>query len=356
MSWAYFHAGVSAGLSVSREAKEIDTSWIVFNKPSDPPHSNRHAGFLLGLGLNGHLRSIPKHHAFRYLTPKHTMIAIGLLLGLSASYIGTMDTIITKLLSVHATRLLPPGSAELNLSPLTQTAAIMGIGLLYAQTQHRRMSEIMLSEIEDTQVGEPGITENNVRDEGYRLAAGFSLGLINLAAGRDLRGLHDMHLVERLLKLAVEGKEVAKAHVLDKTTAGATIALALIYMKTNEESLARKVDVPDTIHLFDYVRPDILLLRTVAKHLIMWDSIRGSFGWVKENLKDFFKDRYMLDETLPGGSDDMPLYNIIAGLCLSMALRFAGSNDEGVKSVLVHYLDQFMGLCDVPGKFPHRLR
>jgi anaphase-promoting complex subunit 1 len=144
-SWAYFHAGVSAGVSISREAKEIDTSWIVFNKPQEL--TNRHAGFLLGLGLNGHLRNIAKWHAYNYLTPKHTMVSIGLLLGISASFLGTMDATITRLLSVHVTRLLPPGSADLNITPLTQTAGVMGIGLLYANTQHRRMSEVMLSEI-----------------------------------------------------------------------------------------------------------------------------------------------------------------------------------------------------------------
>ena len=126
--WAFFHNGVSSGLMISRKAKGIDTSWILYNKPLEL--TNRHAGFLFALGLNGHLRSLAKWVAFKYLTPKHTMTSIGLLLGLSASYVGTMDTLITRLLSVHVTRLLPPGAAELNLSSMTQTAGIMGIGLL----------------------------------------------------------------------------------------------------------------------------------------------------------------------------------------------------------------------------------
>jgi anaphase-promoting complex subunit 1 len=107
--WAFFHSGVSAGLSISRNAKGIDTSWILYNKP--PELTNRHAGFLLALGLNGHLKSIAKWVAFKYLTPKHTMTSIGLLLGLAASYLGTMDSLITRLLSVHVTRMLPPGAA-----------------------------------------------------------------------------------------------------------------------------------------------------------------------------------------------------------------------------------------------------
>jgi anaphase-promoting complex subunit 1 len=355
ISWAFFHAGVAAGLNISRDAVHIDSSWVVFNKPKDVP-SYRHAGFLLGLGLNGHLKTIVKWHAFKYLTPKHTMTSIGLLLGLAASFIGTMNTMVTKLLSVHVTRLLPPGSAELNLSALTQAAGVMGIGLLYCGTQHRRMSEVMLSEIEYIEPQDSCVPTDTLRNEGYRLAAGFSLGFICLGRGQDLKGLGDLHIVERLLALAVDSKEVALAHVLDKTTAGATVAIALMYLKTNDVSLAKKIDIPDTQHLFDYIRPDILLLRTVAKHLILWDSIEGSFEWVKENMKGFIRERYLLTETKELESEDMPLFNVVAGLCFSIALKYAGSGDEEVRDLLLHYLDQFMRLCSLPGKPSHRCR
>ncbi|KAF4981780.1 hypothetical protein F66182_17143, partial [Fusarium sp. NRRL 66182] len=201
------------------------------------------------------------------------MTSIGLLLGLSVSYLGTMDTLITRLLSVHVTRMLPQGAAELNLSPLTQTAGVMGIGLLYCDSQHRRMSEVLLSEIENVEQEEVGISQETLRDEGYRLAAGFALGFINLGKGKDLRGLRDMQVVERLLALAIGTKNVELVHILDRATAGATVALAIIFMKTNDEMLARKIDIPDTTVQYDYVRPDIFLLRTLARHLIMWDSI-----------------------------------------------------------------------------------
>src|SRR6201999_913800 len=78
--WAFFHNGVSTGLAISKASKGIDTSWILFNKPQDL--TNRHAGFLLALGLNGHLRTLAKWVAFKYLTPKHTMTSVRLLLGL----------------------------------------------------------------------------------------------------------------------------------------------------------------------------------------------------------------------------------------------------------------------------------
>ncbi|KAM3086397.1 Anaphase-promoting complex subunit 1 [Clarireedia jacksonii] len=341
--WAFFHAGVSAGLSISRDAKGIDTSWILYNKPVQDL-SNRHAGFLLALGLNGHLKSVAKWVAFRYLTPKHTMTSIGLLLGLAASYMGTMDSLITRLLSVHVTRMLPPGAAELNLSPLTQTTGIMGIGLLYCNTQHRRMSEIMLSEIEHI---DQEIDEEPLRNEGYRLAAGFALGYINLGKGSDLKGLHDMRLTERLISLAAGSKKVDLVHILDKATTAAVVAIALIYMKSENQVLARKVDIPDSILQFDYVRPDIFLLRTLARHLIMWREIEPSFRWIRKSLPTAYKKRSRMHGIKSLTSADLPFYDIVTGLCFSIALRFAGSASTIARDILLHYLDQFMRICRI---------
>ncbi|GAB1196058.1 hypothetical protein APSETT444_005324 [Aspergillus pseudonomiae] len=344
--WAFFHNGVSTGLAISKNSKGIDTSWILFNKPQEL--TNRHAGFLLALGLNGHLKSLAKWVAFKYLTPKHTMTSIGLLLGLSASYLGTMDTLITRLLSVHVTRMLPLGAAELNLSPLTQTAGIMGIGLLYCGSQHRRMSEVMLSEIENVDQEESSPGREDLRDEGYRLAAGFALGFINLAKGKDLRGMRDMHIVERLLAVAVGTKNVDLAHVLDRATAGATIALAIIFMKTNDETLAQKINIPDTTVRYDYVRPDLFLLRTLARHVIMWDNIQPSDEWFVQNLPGIYRRRYRLTGVRRLKSEDMPFFNIIAGLCFTLGLRYAGSAQTTVRDILLSYLDQFIRICRLP--------
>ena len=345
-AWAFFHAGVEAGLSISKDARGVDTSWILFNKPREL--TNRHAGFLLALGLNGHLKSIAKWVAFKYLTPKHTMTSIGLLLGLSAAYLGTMDTLITRLLSVHVTRMLPPGAAELNLSPLTQTSGIMGIGLVYCKTQHRRMSEIMLSEMENVEQDDNMNPMEDLRDEGYRLAAGLALGYINLGMGKDLKGLHDMHITERLLVLAIGTRKVSIVHIVDKATAAATVAIALIFMKTQDEALAKKIDVPDTVHQFDYVRPDIFLLRTVARHLIMWGYIESTSRWMKSQLPPSLQHKSSLKMIRILTSEEMPFFNIIAGLCLSIGFKFAGSGSLEVRNLLCHYLDQFMRICRLP--------
>jgi anaphase-promoting complex subunit 1 len=344
--WAFFHNGASAGLMISKDAKGIDTSWVLYNKP--PDLTNRHAGFLLALGLNGHLKNLAKWVAFKYLTPKHTMTSIGLLLGLSASYLGTQDQLVTRMLSVHVTRLLPPGSTELNVSPLTQTTGIMGIGLLYYNSQHRRMSEVMISELENNDAEDGASEESILRDEGYRLAAGFSLGLINLGQGKRLHGLHDMSITERLLSIAVGTKNVNLVHVLDRATAGAVMAIALIFLKTNDRAIARKIDIPDTIHQFDYVRPDIFLLRTLARHLVMWDSMVPTKEFIETSLPRSYRSRATLHKTVALHTEDMPFYNILTGVLFGLGLRFAGSQSPVVRDLLVSYLDQFLRLSRLP--------
>lgn len=338
--WAFFNAGVAAGLSISRDAQGIDTSWFMYNKPAEP--TNKHAGLLLGLGLNGHLRTIAKWLSFKYLTPKHTMTSVGLLLGLSVSFMGTMDTLVTRLLSIHVTRMLPAGAAELNVSPYTQTTGLMGIGLLYYNTQHRRMSEVMLSEIEHVEIPDPSEPPDTLRDEAYRLAAGFALGYINLGKGKDLRGLHDMRIVERLMTVAVAPKSVDIVHILDQATAGAVIAVALIFMKTHDRTVARKIDIPDTLPQFDYVRPDIFLLRTLAKHIIMWDEIEADDAWIVKNLPVEYRDAYDLKHVMKLRSEQMPFFNILAGLLWSVSLKHAGTGDIRVRDFLIRYLDQLI--------------
>jgi anaphase-promoting complex subunit 1 len=350
VNWAYFHAGVSAGLRISRNARGIDTSWLVFNKPAEL--TNRHAGLLLALGLNGHLRSLAKWLSFKYLTPKHTMTSVGLLLGISASYMGTMDSLITRMLSVHITAMLPPGAAELNVSSTTQTAGLLGIGLLYCNTEHRRMSELMLHEVELMDVEDVDNGPDVLRDESYRLAAGFALGLINLAKGKDLKGLHGMHLPERLLGVAVGPRPVNAVHVFDKATAGAVVAIALVYMKSGDKAIARKIDIPDTESQFDHVRPDMLMLRSMAKHVILWDSILaqncadGVPGWIYSNMPTCYKTK-LRNMSVSGKqrtlltSTDVPFYNIATGLAWALSLKYAGSGSETARDEILLLLDFF---------------
>lgn len=175
-SWASFHNGVAAGLKIA-PASQIDSAWIVYNKPKHAELANEYAGFLMALGLNGHLTKLATLNIHDYLTKGHEMTSIGLLLGVSAAKLGTMDMSITRLLSIHVPALLPPTSTELDVPHNVQVAAVVGIGLVYQGTAHRHTAEVLLAEIGRP----PGPEMEYCTDrESYSLAAGLALGMVCL--------------------------------------------------------------------------------------------------------------------------------------------------------------------------------
>ena len=68
---------------------------------------------------------------------------------------------------------------------------------------------------------------------------------------------------------------------IDVTSSGATLALAFMFMKTHNRSVADRIQIPDTQFLLDFIRPDFLLLRIVSHSLIMWDGIEPTKEWVE---------------------------------------------------------------------------
>ncbi|CCH41746.1 Anaphase-promoting complex subunit 1 [Wickerhamomyces ciferrii] len=328
LSWGNFHNGASTGLTVSRDAKGISGSWIVFNKPNSL--TAQHGGFLLGLGINGHLKTLEEYHIFNFLGPKHPFTSIGLLLGMSASLKSTMDVKLTKVLSVHVVALLPHGATDMIIPVSVQTAGLIGIGLLYAETQHRRMSEIMLSQI----TGKVLLDDKEVSDESYRLAAGFALGYINLGRGDDLKGLNESHISDKLLEIATSMKDVQSEDALDKSMSGALVGLALIYLKSDNDIIARKIKVPEAEQFLDYIRPDIITLRSLCYFLIMWSSIGDSRAWVEDQIPE-----WLLPENLEDGIDGTPYYYILSGICMAMSLKYASSSNKVVRDTIIDYYD-----------------
>lgn len=342
--WGYFHNGVSSGLSISKDSKGISGSWIIFNKP--PELNAQHAGFLLGLGLNGHLKKLEEWHIYNYLGPKHPLTSVGLLVGMAASLRGSMDNKLTKVLSVHAVALLPQGANDLNVPTIVQSAGLIGIGLLYLETQHRRMSEVLLSQL-------CGLVYHNDSEEiheGYRLAAGIALGFVNLGKGNDLRGLNDTHVIDKLLSLAISMKDSQPVQELDKLSLGAILALGFIYLRTGNSIIAEKLRVPAAEQLLDYVRLDLLMLRCVAKNLIMWDDIGDTIDWVESEVPPVLLSKYSLNNIEVLDSDQLAYFNILGGACLLMAIKYASTHHMRARNTLLHFLDLMMVILMTPAQ------
>uniref|UniRef100_A0A3P9N0J1 Anaphase-promoting complex subunit 1 n=1 Tax=Poecilia reticulata TaxID=8081 RepID=A0A3P9N0J1_POERE len=344
-NWPSFHNGVAAGLKIA-PASQVDSAWIAYNKPKSPELANEYAGFLMALGLNGHLTKLATLNIHDYLTKGHEMTSIGLLLGVSSAKLGTMDMSITRLLSIHIPALLPPTSTELDVPHNVQVAAVIGIGLVYQGTGHRHNAEVLLSEIGRP----PGPEMEYCTDrESYSLAAGLALGMVCLGHGSNLIGMTDLNVPEQLYQYMVGGHRRAQAGAsrerhkspsyqikegdtinVDVTCPGATLALAMIYLKTNNRSIADWLKPPDTC-----VTP------TLARCIIMWDEILPNTEWVKSNIPQV---RKCTDDGITDSQD-----YITAGACMALGLRFAGSANSDAFDCLYEFAKTFMKMMSFAG-------
>lgn len=361
--WPLFHNGVAAGLRIHPDASDIDSTWIVYNKQQQSECGIEHSGFLMALGLNGHLKNLAPFSMYEYLVECHETTNVGLLLGLSATHRGTMDVSMTKLLSLHVETLLPPTSIELNVQQNVQVAALMGVGLVYEGTGHRHISHALLSEI-----GRPPGPEmkNCVDRESYSLAAGLALGLVVLGrgGGADLASIPDtLHYYmvggnvrpftgaqkEKYKSPSYQIREGDSINI-DVTSPGATIALGLMYFNTGNRAVAEWMRAPHTQFLLDFVRPDFLLLRILASALILWDEIEPTRAWVSSHVPDIVY-KYHLQKPTPEITQNVDLEtmnqaycNIIAGACMALGLKYAGSANEDAFKTLFRFTQMFATL------------
>lgn len=73
------------------------------------------------------------------------------------------------------------------------------------------------------------------------------------------------------------------------TSPASTLALGLMFLKTNHAPTAACFTVPSTRYALDLVRPDFIMLRVLAKNLVMWDSVQPTGAWLSSQLPDIIK-------------------------------------------------------------------
>ena len=76
---------------------------------------------------------------------------------------------------------------------------------------------------------------------------------------------------------------------LDVTSPAATMAIALMFLKTNDQAVGSSFTVPQTHFALDYVRPDFILLRVFARGLVLWDSVQPTREWVQAQLPEMLQ-------------------------------------------------------------------
>ncbi len=352
MAWGEFHNGVAAALRITANAPGVESSWIAFNKRGDL--SPEHAGFLLGLGLTGHLKALMTWHTFSYLTPKHDYTSIGLLLGMAAANVGTGNQHITKLLAVHTPALLPTQDVDLNISLITQAAGVAGVGLLYLGTKNRRMAEVCLNQISRRDLVQPDLS--NEHREAYTYSSALAFGMIMLGKGTVIPV--DLELIKRLSILihgstnATLGKET-KTFDINLTSPAASMALGLMYLRTGRKDVADILSIPETVIELNSIQPSFLLIRTIARSLIMWDVIKPNNEWIVSEIPQSIRNALASRQKTGNPIDDamdLAHYNIIAGCCFVIGLKYAGTARQEAYQLIIKQFDLFSRMTYASGK------
>ena len=351
--WPEFHNGVAAGLTLDPLSRHIDSSWIQFNQPNIT-HQNQYAGFLMAMGLQGHLSSLSKFTMHDFLSRGHELTLVGILIGISAAKRASMDQDITRMLSIHVRSLQPESSMELEISPNVQTAAILSVGLLYQGTSNRHIVDVLLNEIERFSSCEM----ENIFDRRCRcLSAGFALGLTLLGLGKE-RGIYPLKgITEKLTEniigdlqnsffdVSVQSQQISDEGIdIMSLGPGSLMALSMIYLKSGDKSISNFLKPNNSYFLLDETHPHILLLQTISYCLVQWNEILPTQQWldsvipqvlinnISRNRKDLIQNGIELDVVQIIHS------HILVGCLFSLGLRFAGSQNKSAYDFIYRYL------------------
>ena len=425
--WPEFHNGVAAGLRVSSPqenspstsssssytprstggASTVSRNWIVYNRTATADDSSFHAGVLLALGLQGHLRVLSVTDICDYLTQGDQLTTIALLVGLPASRLGTADPLLSKTLCLHVPSLLPHQHWDIEILPQVQTAALVGLGLLYCHSGHRLMTEFLLAEL--------GRRPTSDRDRGdcreaVSFAAAWALGVVLLGKGKGkaespnknsstsgLGGLTDLCIEDRLYQHLEGGKRPPDSNLFPYagvpqgdghatggrssrvlegdqlntgvTGPGAAVALGLMYIRSRNEEICHRLSLPLTSFALESVRPDLLLYRALARCLVLWDAVDPTDAWIHSQTPDAVmqslfpskvqaeSERIRRKETrgkvdLDPRSALAVYLNVVTGHCWGIGLVFAGTANETAKGTLLGKLKMLQLFRDNKQPFP----
>jgi hypothetical protein len=243
---------------------------------------------------------------------------------------------------------MPPVEIELEIPYNIQIAALLSLGLVYVKSANKHLSYVLLKEIGRLPGNEVDKDLHSLDREAYSLTAGLALGLILLEKGKKSLTIMDSTFTDVLYHYMVGGHKekyseggalasgagavgsqsasVSAANEnnmsgtnnfssnfrtnnnsyiregesinTNVTCPGATLALGLIYFNSCDKLIAEWFAPPDSAFLLDSIRPDFLLLRTVARNLIMWKYMLPTQTWLIGQLSSLLKTTIRNDKVL----------------------------------------------------------
>jgi anaphase-promoting complex subunit 1 len=168
----------------------------------------------------------------------------------------------------------------------------------------------------------------------------------------------DLDLIKRLSILihgptdTTSGRET-KSFDINLTSPAASMALGLMYLRTGRRDVADILSIPETVVELNSIQPSFLLIRTIARSLIMWDGINPSNEWIANQIPQSIRDALASRQKTGNPIDDsmdLAYYNIIAGCCFVIGLKYAGTARQEAYQLIVKQFDSYSRTSYTPGK------
>nr|CAD2203038.1 unnamed protein product [Meloidogyne enterolobii] len=209
MDWANFYNGLAHGFSYCGGFPSRIFSSIIKEEANSDLLTTIRAGLLLAAGLSGCIKdSMNLYDIHALLTQNDKYLIIALLIGCAAAHRGTSEVHVYKMISAHLPFLLQPTLVEFKIELSIQSAAIVSLGLLFAETANHNISSQLLNQIS---LEVPCESDQAFERYSFVLTAGMAIGLINLGKGKEITDTEipissTPSLKERLIKLLNGGE------------------------------------------------------------------------------------------------------------------------------------------------------
>jgi anaphase-promoting complex subunit 1 len=338
--------------------------------------------------LLGHLKVLAVPDICDYLTQGLETTTVAILIGVATSKIGSADSVFSKTLCLHLPPLLPAQHCDIEISPIVQCAALIGLGFLYCRSGHRLMVEFLLEELSRMPT-----TDRCENRESLALSAAWALGLVllpvtnlgskHMKRNETLHDLIDLRIEDRLnlfiiggerpngsklfqpidnADIAAKSSRIMEHEIINTeiTAPAACIALALIYMRSNHSKVLRFIALPKTVNALDNIRPDILFYYTLAESLIIWDTVEPTAEWIdsrtprvilaslnrdaiKAGAKSYinpYDSARRSNQVLSPATAFLLQLNITTGYCMGIGLIYAGTFHLDAKELIVKKLKE----------------
>lgn len=401
--WPEFQNGFALGISSNANTRDdilqhknktdqlLTSKKRVFGIPPElvPLALYRHAGYLLAGLLQSSPTSDPivrSDDLYRYLKQQNEWVSISAIFGFAVSRRKTCSEEAARLCLIHIPGQVKTPETEFIDIPLSvQSAAIAGLGFVYAESCNRQAMEAVLAEMARKPIGDKPVLDR----ESLSFSSGLAIGLISLGKGTSLAA--DIALADRLIDLIETRQDSsignngtpftssfqadldnsARVSLLLETATinraitlpGACIALGLAFMNSCDSTVSDQIRIPSSVEELEtsQSRPDALLFKLLAKSLIQLPLIQASWSYIEEQLPLFLRDpvgslehkelRQPGSET-PSCVDWLAIAQArlyaITGICIAIALKHAGSNDEMAKCTLSRVFEKLVLETDWP--------